>query len=205
MKSSQACPFGPDLQLYWDKRYDFFSKWDEGIQTDREGLYSVIAESVAKAQAAHIKGVHVIDAFTGIGGCAIAYARAGKHVTAIELDPNRLKMAEHNARIYGVSDLITFIQGDFFEVAPAIQADAINLDPPWGGPSYKERGVFKLENFSPDGNKLLSFALSHADEVLLRVPRIFDMDELRPFGQQQEVIDDVLHGHITSRSVFMRN
>ncbi|KOB68412.1 Prip interacting protein pimt [Operophtera brumata] len=45
-------------------------------------------------------------------------------------------MAKHNASVYGVADRIEFIVGDFFELAPTIEADMVFLSPPWGGPNY---------------------------------------------------------------------
>ena len=53
---------------------------------------------------------------------------------AIDIDPNKIEAARHNARIYGVEDRIQFIVGDFFEVIPTLNiADVIFLSPPWGG------------------------------------------------------------------------
>jgi trimethylguanosine synthase len=203
MSSSSENPFGPGLQKYWDRRYEYFSLWDRGIQTDAEGLYSVIPEVVGDAQAKHIQGTHVIDGFAGIGGSAIAFARAGKRVTAIEKDRSRIAMAKHNAQIYGVGDAITFIQGDFFNVAARIEADTINLDPPWGGPEYKELGKFLLEHFSPDGNELLRFSLGRVNEIVLRVPTIFDTSELDRLKVSYNIFDDVSNGDIVSRSAFI--
>jgi hypothetical protein len=39
--SSDRCPFGEHLQKYWNKRYLYFSRFDDGIEIDAEGLYSV--------------------------------------------------------------------------------------------------------------------------------------------------------------------
>jgi trimethylguanosine synthase len=179
--SPDSNPFGPDLQHAWDNRYIFFSRWDEGIQTDERGLYSVIPEDYALRQGQLIAGQTVLDGFSGIGGSSIGFARAGKRVTTVDLDGDRLKMAEHNAGVYGVRDAITYVQGDFFEVAETVQADTVNLDPPWGGYSYKSLARFALANFSPDGNDLLRFCFERFGEVVLRLPRNFDMAELDRF------------------------
>ncbi len=62
------CPFGSDLQKYWDRRYEYFSRFDDGIQIDAEGLYSVVPEQVAATQASYVHGASVLDAFAGVGG-----------------------------------------------------------------------------------------------------------------------------------------
>ncbi len=202
--SPDICPFGDALQKYWDKRYEYFSRFDEGIQIDTEGLYSVIPEKVGLEQAELIRGATILDGFTGVGGSAIAFARSGKQVTTVDTDGSRLKMAEHNAGIYGVGDKITFIHGDFLKIAPTIKADAVNLDPPWGGPAYKELGKFLLEHFSPDGNILLELSLRYFNEVVLRVPTIFDMSELDRFHTPYTVHDDVSNGRVISRTIILR-
>mgnify|MGYP001807197163 CR=1 FL=1 len=58
-------------------------------------------------------------------------------VIAVEISAERLAMAQHNARLYGVEHKIEFICGDFFDVAPTLAADGVFLSPPWGGPLYQ--------------------------------------------------------------------
>lgn len=201
LRKTDVCPFGETLQKYWDKRYEYFSRFDDGIQIDPEGLYSVIPEQVGLHQAGLIKGTTILDGFAGVGGSAIAFARSNKQVVAIELDDSRLKMAEHNAGIYGVENSIRFINGDFLKIASTIKADTVNLDPPWGGPAYKTLGKFLLEHFSPDGNILLELSLRCFNEVILRVPTIFDMSELDRFNVPYSVYDDVSNGRVISRTI----
>ncbi|KAF0128079.1 MAG: hypothetical protein FD148_1881 [Methylocystaceae bacterium] len=64
-------PFGEGAQKYWDRRYDLFSKWDEGIKTDEVGLFSVKPERFALEVGKLLTGHAVLDAFCGIGGSAI--------------------------------------------------------------------------------------------------------------------------------------
>jgi trimethylguanosine synthase len=183
--ASATNPFGEAVQKYWDLRYSFFARWDEGIQTDLEGLYSVKPEAAADAIARALPGKRVLDAFCGIGGSAIAFARAGKKVITVDVNSARLEMARHNARLHGVEDRVKFVAGDALEQIAAGQYDAVYLDPPWGGPDYSRIEFFALSHFSPDGNRLLEAAFARTDLVGLSVPRNFDFRELprwrRPF------------------------
>lgn len=95
----------------------------------------------------------VVDAFCGVGGNTIAFALSGrwKRVYAIEKDPVTLVCAKHNAAIYGVSNQITWFEGDCFDVlgvneaetpssVPALreiirQYGVVFASPPWGGKS----------------------------------------------------------------------
>jgi trimethylguanosine synthase len=178
--------------------------FDRGVQTDAEGLYSVTPEAVGLATARLVDGARVLDGFAGIGGSAIAFARTGKSVIAVDNNRDRLKMAEHNATIYGVNEAITFVHGDFFDVAGALEADTVNLDPPWGGPDYKRLDRFRLADFQPDGRELLRFVLPRFKQVLLRVPLNFDVSELTEFGHDYEVYDDLSRGRAISRTVVFR-
>ena len=61
-----------------------FHRFDEGIQLDAEGLHMVMPEEAALRQARLLPEVDtVLDGFCGVGGMAIAWARAGKRVIAI--------------------------------------------------------------------------------------------------------------------------
>ncbi len=109
----------------------------KGARLDDEGRMSLTPERIAVAIAATAKGRKVVDATAGCGGDAIAFARSGSQVIAIERDGGRLAMARHNARLYGVDGRITFVAGDAREVLGAgdasVARDAIlYVDAPWG-------------------------------------------------------------------------
>lgn len=129
---SERCPFGEGLQRYWDR----LSPREREMSLDEEALYSLAPQEVGLEIAAEIPGRSVIDAFCGAGGLAIALARKGKRVIAIDLDPARLEMARRNADLFGIEKQIEFVAGDASSRLPTMSADAVLLDPPWGGPDY---------------------------------------------------------------------
>lgn len=66
----------PLVTKYWFQRYDLFSKYDVGIKLDEEGWFSVTPEEIAASQARRFAGAGVvIDAFAGVGGNAIQFAK----------------------------------------------------------------------------------------------------------------------------------
>ena len=82
----------------------------------------------------------LIDVFGGAGGNTIAFAksRRWKRVYSIEKDPQALQCAKHNAKVYGVYDQISWIQGDCFEIirkelAEIGESAVVFASPPWGG------------------------------------------------------------------------
>lgn len=175
---SEDCPFGEDLQSYWDKRHYLFSRFDEGIRIDREGLFSVKPEHSALEVGDQLAGERVLDGFCGVGGSAIGLARAGKRVVTVDIDAGRLEMARHNAQLYGVADCIEFVRGDFFDVLAGGGWDAVYLDPPWGGLKYHARPRFPLSGFQPDATRLLTEVFHHTEQVAFAAPMSLDLAEL---------------------------
>ena len=189
------CPFGPQFQEDWD----LLTPLERSFKFDEYGLYAVTPQLYSRPIVQKISGEHVIDACCSIGGMAIALALTGKLVTAIELVPGRLALARENATIAGVSDRITFIQGDTLEVLPSVSADTVFFDGQWAGPDQASGRKFGLADFRPDGQMLLELAFSQVKEVVLRTPPHFDFDELdsfeRRYVREPTVVDSRVRGY----------
>jgi trimethylguanosine synthase len=114
-----------------------------------------------------------------VGGSAIGFALEGKRVLTTDIDPEKLRMAKHNAEIYGVAAKIEFRLADCIEVLGGPEKfDAVNLDPPWGGPDYWQKQKFELADFRPNGNLLLDLCLKREVPTALGLPKNFDQDTL---------------------------
>ena len=93
---SRCCFAEPANPKYWYQRYDYFSKFEDGVMIDQgqfsiqapslvvlfscllstraEGWYSVTPEEIAKLIAERCRCNTIIDAFCGVGGNTIAFA-----------------------------------------------------------------------------------------------------------------------------------
>lgn len=71
-------------------------------------------------------GRPVWDLCAGVGADALAIAAAGADVTAVDLDPARLRLLEHNAAELGLP--VATIEGDALEVRPPSRA-LVHADP----------------------------------------------------------------------------
>jgi predicted RNA methylase len=105
-----------------------------GTRDDEIGRMSLTPELLAMRIAGWARGRPIVDAGCGIGGNAIAFARAGCRVLAIEADAGRLELARHNAAVYAVADKIEFVHGDALALVPQRRDPEAILfvDPPWG-------------------------------------------------------------------------
>ena len=125
----------------------------------------------------------VLDAFCGVGGNAIQFALTCGRVIAVDIDKDKIAMARHNARVYGVEHKIDFIIGDFFQVVPYIKADVVFLSPPWGGPKYVNQEVFDLKKMgalgSIDGLHVFDVARSITENIAYFVPRNSNREQLK--------------------------
>lgn len=103
-------------------------------------------------------------------------------VLAIDINAERLELAQHNAGVYNVADRIDFVQGDFLRLAPRLRGDVVFLSPPWGGPEYLSADVFDIKTMmEPDGYPLLLVPPSS----LLNVAR----SSRRPLGHLGYTLD----------------
>lgn len=146
-----------------------------GVELDDEARISLTPEALAMDLAQRVGPRRVVDACCGAGGNAIAFARAGAMVTAIELDRDRARMAEHNARIYGVP--IRVVVGDARTLLPTLEADVVFVDPPWGADWNRART--DLDDV-PLLRELLP-ALDRFPTAIAKAPPSFDSSALPGF------------------------
>ncbi|MYX42846.1 methyltransferase domain-containing protein [Streptomyces sp. SID89] len=126
------------------------------------GVEQSTRASVAAYRAARLAQAGVTslaDLCCGIGGDAIALARAGVRVLAVDRDPLTAAVARANAGALGLADLIEVREADVTEVDTA-PYDAVFVDPARRGGRGR---IFDPEAYSPP--------LSWAVEAALRAPR----------------------------------
>lgn len=150
------------------------------MKLDPESWYSVTPEKIAEHIAERCRADVLVDGFCGVGGNAIQFAFTCERVIAIDIDPGKIELARHNARVYGVQDRIEFIVGDFFSVVPRLKADVVFLSPPWGGPEYLDQEVFDLQLMGGcmDGYKVFETALQVTPNIAYFVPRNTNMEQV---------------------------
>ncbi|XP_052332906.1 trimethylguanosine synthase-like isoform X2 [Oncorhynchus keta] len=111
----------PELAKYWAQRYRLFSWFDEGIKLEQvsQVLFRV-----------HLPTCQ----FLLPGSCArfgsslhwfAGTFQYNSPMLAIDIDPVRLALAQHNAQVYEVAEHIDVVQGDFLKLAPRLSGDVV--------------------------------------------------------------------------------
>ncbi|MEV3857936.1 class I SAM-dependent methyltransferase [Streptomyces sp. NPDC050095] len=153
------------------------------------GVEQATRTSVAAHRAESFKALgvrSVADLCCGIGGDAIALARAGISVLAVDRDPLTCAVARANAAALGLGDLIDVREADVTEVETS-SYDAVFVDP--ARRSTKRGRIFDPEAYSPPLSWAVSAALAAPRAAALKIaPGI--PHEAIPAGADAEWISD---------------
>jgi protein-L-isoaspartate O-methyltransferase len=155
----------------------------------REALEQASGSRIADYHAARLKAAgakSVCDLGGGIGGDALAFARAGLRVTLIERDLMRAAFAEENVRVCGFSNQITVVQGDLIEAELPV-ADAAWLDP---ARRRNSRRVSDPEEYSPPLSWLHQLSASPLQSIGVKLSPAIDHELARQFGAELEFISE---------------
>lgn len=113
--------------------------------------------------------------------------------------------AQNNAKIYELTDEITWVHGDSFEYLrlaleePERLHEALRIDPastilfgspPWGGPGYRTDEVFNLHKMEPYNLRQLHQAYKSFDHALY-LPRTSDLRQIARLVSDDKKIEVV--------------
>jgi methylase of polypeptide subunit release factors len=118
-----------------------------------------------------------LDATTGSGAQAIALARRGFQVTAVDINPHAVHAARDNAQRNGVSDRVTVLEGDLYGPAAGRRFDVIMSALPlfrgeartpfeqsWRSPDVIERFAAGVREHLAPGGVCLALFTSDGDQ-----------------------------------------
>ncbi|MFF7966237.1 methyltransferase domain-containing protein [Streptomyces sp. NPDC007903] len=151
------------------------------------GVEQSTRASVAAYRAERMRALgatSVADLCCGIGGDALALARAGIRVLAVDRDPLTAAVARANAEVLGLADLIEVREADVTEVDTA-GWDAVFVDPARRGGRGR---IFDPEAYSPPLSWAVATALAAPRAALKIAPGI--PHEAVPAEAEAEWISD---------------
>lgn len=171
----------------------------ESLYFTPAGLEQSTRRSVAELRARRYAAAgvrRVADLCCGIGGDALAFARAGIGVLAVDRDPLTCAVTRANAQVTGLGDLIEVRCADVTELAPEDEGcDAVFLDPA----RRTDLGrVFNPAAYSPPWEFALSLARRFPAAGFKVAPGL--PHELIPEGAEAEWVSE--HGEVKEAGIY---
>jgi release factor glutamine methyltransferase len=150
----------------------------------------MLTESLA--QPAPGSGADALDLCAGSGVVAIAAARLGARVTAVDVSRRSALTIRLNARLNGVAERVNVVRGELFSPVGDRTFDLIASNPPYvpsGDRALPTRGPSRAWEAGPDGRTVL-------DRICAEAPR-----RLRPGGRLLLVHSSVCGTEVTLDSL----
>src|ERR1700742_3970738 len=122
-----------DVRAYWDARPCNIRHSAKPVGTreyfDEVEARKYFVESHIPRFAAfeRWKGKKVLEIGCGIGTDTISFARAGAHVTAVDLTEKSLEVARRRAAVFGLEDRIDFIQANAEKLSGCLPPETYDL------------------------------------------------------------------------------
>ena len=151
-----------------------------------EGEYSITKRKDGEVLLKHMKTVikgmkqkTIADLTGNVGGDTILFALNFKQVKSFEMNHENYEALENNVKVFGL-DNVTLHFGDSTKVYNWY-TDILYIDPPWGGPDYKEKtnldlflGEQRLDLFIKDILK----EFWRPSYIVLKLPRNYNFSRL---------------------------
>ncbi|GMF22639.1 unnamed protein product [Phytophthora lilii] len=118
----------------------------------------------------------VTDGTACVGGNVLSFCDFFTHVNAIENDCTRVKMLRHNVQVLQKTNA-KCIHANYLDVMLELQQDVVFLDPPWGGPEYKDLEKVDLFLGGLPLHEICTRLQGSAKCIVLKVPSNFDGDK----------------------------
>lgn len=174
---------------------------------DEEALYSttdqLTADKITKDISRYItKESVIVDGTACVGGNTYSFGQTFRKVVAYEVDPKRALYLAHNMKLLGLTN-VECIHGDVLEHVTQSKEqlpDCIFLDPPWGGPEYKQKERIQLFLSQKPIATVCAQIAPYTRYIAMKVPTNFD--ELQ-FQQDCEQVLELVHRNTQLRKMHL--
>lgn len=162
----------------------YFPEKNNKILIDEVGKYSIskpyatkfLIEKIQQNMRLKLSNYTITDGTACIGGDTLAFSRHFKSVNSVEYDKTRFEYLKHNMKLFDCNN-ISFYNDSYINLYKSLKQDVIYLDPPWGGPEYKNMktvtlslGEMKIDELCSDiiKNKLCQL-------IILKLPYNYNL------------------------------
>jgi 16S rRNA G966 N2-methylase RsmD len=130
--------------------------------------------------AERFKDLRVLETCTGAGFSTISLARTAEHVFTVEVDKSHQQQAISNVEKAGLSNRVTFIEGDILDESVLRQLphiDAAFIDPDWASTGPEHVYHFIRSNAKPPADKVLYKIFEKTENVAIVLPPLIKVQE----------------------------
>jgi 16S rRNA G966 N2-methylase RsmD len=151
------------------------------LRMDDEAVYSVTDQVTADKISADLlqivgcRNVTLCDATACVGGNAFSFARSFDHVVALEIDPVRHEYLQNNMQVLGLQNVACWWE-DAIEHCKKYKYPLIFVDPPWGGPNYKQHARLDLYLGSQRIQDAFRMWQGNVEWIALKAPSNFNIE-----------------------------
>tara|TARA_B100000902_G_scaffold373071_1_gene400687 strand:+ start:3547 stop:5094 length:1548 start_codon:yes stop_codon:yes gene_type:complete len=154
--------FPPKNGLNWDSlKIDKVGKYSVTRPRDAAILHRVIKEYVDSDTRT------VCDGTACVGGDTIHFSANFEKVFAWELDRERYEYLTNNIKVYGIENVETI---NASIVKSSGECDLLYLDPPWGGPEYKNADKTELYLDGINIKQLIPGFKKRFRQIVIKIP-----------------------------------
>ena len=131
------------------------------------------------------KMLNIIDSTACIGGDSLSFSKYFKNILSIEKDKIHFKILENNINICGANN-VKIILNDFISFIEKQQLyksyQILFMDPPWGGPEYKNAEKLDLflyndKNIKLNINEIINSYINKFKYIILKCPINFNLNK----------------------------
>lgn len=146
-KVSNPCHNSRYFPYLFNKTYDLLKidntgKFSISCPRDAEFITNVIIKAITKLNLVSHQIV-ITDATAGVGGNTISFEKHFCKVNAVENDLLRYNYLVNNMKVYNATSTV-FFNEDYVSIHLDLEQDVVFLDPPWGGPEYKNQDNIRI-------------------------------------------------------------
>jgi len=168
---------------------EYFPAHNDQILIDEVGKYSISKPGKAKLIAnliyenMHTNNITITEGMSSVGGDTLALSNKFKKVNAVELDKTRFTYLQHNMKVFNRTN-IEYYNESYLDLYKKLKQDVIYLDPPWGGPEYKNLDKVKIQVSNTKLEDLCEDIIQNklCKLLVLKLPYNYDIEELKKYN-----------------------
>ena len=130
----------------------------------------------------------ITDATCGNAGNTIHFAYLFNKVNAVDISKLHYDITHHNISVYNLKN-VNIIHADYLQIMYKLNQDVIFIDPPWGGPKYKNYNKVPLYLGDQSINIIINNIIKKkcAKLIGIKIPHNFDVNSLYKYINSKQL------------------